>query len=74
MKGLNDMEINDFVLWTKQASIEIRFIEFMPFDGNKWTSNKMFSFDEKWRSGTSIYHELYLGEKKGTWRSAFKAF
>ncbi len=46
MKGLNDNEISDFISWTKHNPIQIRFIEFMPFSGNKWTSNKMFSLDE----------------------------
>ncbi|KQN36024.1 cyclic pyranopterin phosphate synthase MoaA [Pedobacter sp. Leaf41] len=46
MKGLNDGEINDFIKWTKHSPIQIRFIEFMPFSGNKWTSNKMFSLQE----------------------------
>lgn len=46
MKGLNDNEISDFIHWTKDYPIQIRFIEFMPFSGNKWTSNKLFSLDE----------------------------
>lgn len=46
MKGLNDNEILDFIAWTKHNPIQVRFIEFMPFSGNKWTSNKMFSLDE----------------------------
>ena len=46
MKGLNDDEIRDFIDWTKHNPIQIRFIEFMPFSGNKWTSNKMCSLDE----------------------------
>lgn len=46
MKGLNDSEINDFIYWTKHNHVQIRFIEFMPFSGNKWTSNKMFSLEE----------------------------
>ncbi|MGM9478990.1 GTP 3',8-cyclase MoaA [Pedobacter sp. GSP4] len=46
MKGLNDNEINDFIAWTKPNPVQIRFIEFMPFSGNRWTSNKMFSLDE----------------------------
>ena len=46
MKGFNDGEINDFIAWTKGAPIEIRFIEFMPFTGNRWTSNKVFSLQE----------------------------
>jgi len=46
MKGLNDNEITDFIEWTKHNPIQIRFIEFMPFSGNKWTSNKLFSLEE----------------------------
>lgn len=46
MKGLNGNEINDFIAWTKDAPIEIRFIEFMPFSGNRWTSNKVFPLQE----------------------------
>jgi cyclic pyranopterin phosphate synthase len=46
MKGLNDNEINDFISWTKHNPIQVRFIEFMPFSGNKWTSNQMFSLEE----------------------------
>lgn len=46
MKGLNDGEINDFIEWTRNTPIQIRFIEFMPFTGNKWTSNQLFSLQE----------------------------
>jgi len=46
MKGLNDAEINDFIAWTKDTPVHIRFIEFMPFSGNKWTSNKVFTLQE----------------------------
>ena len=46
MKGLNDIEINDFVEWTHIEPIHIKFIEFMPFEGNRWTSNKVFTLQE----------------------------
>jgi cyclic pyranopterin phosphate synthase len=46
MKGLNDGEINDFVRWTKVAPVHVRFIEFMPFSGNRWTSNKVVTLGE----------------------------
>ena len=46
MKGLNDNEINDFIEWTKHTDVHVRFIEFMPFDHNKWTSNKVFTWKE----------------------------
>lgn len=46
MKGLNDGEINDFVEWTRTVPVHIRFIEFMPFSGNRWTSSKVFTRQE----------------------------
>lgn len=46
MKGFNDGEINDFVEWTKDTPVHVRFIEFMPFSGNRWTSNKVFTLHE----------------------------
>lgn len=46
MKGLNENEINDFVAWTKDEPVHVRFIEFMPFSGNRWTSNKVFTLHE----------------------------
>jgi GTP 3',8-cyclase len=46
MKGLNDNEIIDFVEWTKDTNVHVRFIEFMPFEGNRWTSNKVFTLKE----------------------------
>jgi GTP 3',8-cyclase len=46
MKGLNDNEINDFIKWTKDTPVHVRFIEFMPFSGNRWTSNKVFTWQE----------------------------
>lgn len=46
MKGLNENEITDFVEWTKHQPVHVRFIEFMPFTGNRWTSNKVFTMQE----------------------------
>jgi cyclic pyranopterin phosphate synthase len=46
VKGLNDSEILDFIEWTKHTAIQIRFIEFMPFDGNKWNRDKLVTLHE----------------------------
>jgi len=46
MKGLNDDEILDFIAWTKDSPVEVRFIEFMPFSGNHWTSNQVFTLQD----------------------------
>lgn len=36
LRGVNDGEIGDFVQWGAERGIPVRFIEFMPFDGNRW--------------------------------------
>jgi cyclic pyranopterin phosphate synthase len=46
MKGINEFEIPDFVNWGKSLPIHIRFIEFMPFDGNGWSANKVFTHQQ----------------------------
>ncbi|MCB9235247.1 MAG: GTP 3',8-cyclase MoaA [Bacteroidia bacterium] len=46
MKGINEGEILDFIALTQEENIHVRFIEFMPFDGNKWEMDKVFSFGE----------------------------
>lgn len=46
MKGLNEREIVPFVELGREKDIEVRFIEYMPFDGNKWSENKMMSYEE----------------------------
>lgn len=46
MRGLNDREILPFVELGREKAIEVRFIEYMPFDGNKWNQGKMFSYQE----------------------------
>ncbi|KAI0460439.1 molybdenum cofactor biosynthesis protein 1 B [Xylaria acuta] len=46
MRGVNDREIIPFVEMTREKDIEVRFIEYMPFDGNKWNKGKMFSYSE----------------------------
>ncbi|WP_442265547.1 GTP 3',8-cyclase MoaA [Tenacibaculum sp. ZS6-P6] len=46
LKGFNDNEIIDFVEFTKDRAISVRFIEFMPFDGNRWDKSKLVSYNE----------------------------
>jgi cyclic pyranopterin phosphate synthase len=46
MKGVNDNEINDFVQLTKDLPVHVRFIEFMPFSGNQWESQKVFGWKQ----------------------------
>ena len=46
MRGMNEREILPFVELGREKEIEVRFIEYMPFDGNKWSKGKMLSYQE----------------------------
>ncbi|XP_038197481.1 molybdenum cofactor biosynthesis protein 1 isoform X2 [Arvicola amphibius] len=46
MRGLNEDELLDFVALTEGLPLDVRFIEYMPFDGNKWNFRKMVSYKE----------------------------
>lgn len=64
MKGINDSEILDFVNWTKDAPVHVRFIEFMPFQGNQWASNKVVTLNEILQAIESEYSFLPLKKKE----------
>ncbi len=61
IKGVNDHEIKDFIALTKHQRINVKFIEFMPFKGNKWDWSKGISEQailEKVRSNFGPYRLL----------------
>lgn len=41
MRGINEDEIGDFVELTRRRRLNVRFIEYMPFDDNAWSKDKM---------------------------------
>ncbi|KAF9112080.1 Molybdenum cofactor synthesis protein 1 [Mortierella sp. AM989] len=46
MRGTNDKEVLDFVEFTRNKKVDVRFIEYMPFGGNKWKENKLVPYQE----------------------------
>lgn len=46
MRGMNEKEIIPFIELGRKQDIEVRFIEYMPFDGNKWSQGKMLPYQE----------------------------
>jgi len=46
IRGLNENEIVDFVKLTRDKPIQVRFIEYMPFDGNQWKDSKFVPYKE----------------------------
>ncbi|EEZ98181.1 Molybdenum cofactor biosynthesis protein 1-like Protein [Tribolium castaneum] len=64
MKGFNDDEIIDFVGFTKDRNVDIRFIEYMPFTGNKWDLSKLVSYRDMLSVIKKQYPDLYPLENK----------
>ena len=46
MRGMNERDIIPFVELGREQDLEVRFIEYMPFGGNKWSKGKMISYQE----------------------------
>ena len=46
MRDVNEDELVDFVELTRDQSVEVRFIEFMPFDGNRWAERRLFAYGD----------------------------
>ncbi|KXZ52967.1 hypothetical protein GPECTOR_8g34 [Gonium pectorale] len=46
MRGVNDDEVGDFAALTAAQPVNVRFIEYMPFDGNVWSDSKMVPYRE----------------------------
>ncbi|KAJ2613871.1 hypothetical protein H4S08_001993 [Coemansia sp. RSA 1365] len=46
MRGQNDDEVPAFVEMTHDDPVDVRFIEYMPFDGNQWGRKKLVGYNE----------------------------
>ena len=46
MRGVNDDEVLRFVELTRDHPVHVRFIEFMPFAGNKWGRERVYTYGE----------------------------
>ena len=55
IKDINFEEITDFIDLAKEQPLEIQFIEFMPFGGNKWDWDKGISRQEIIDKVTAFY-------------------
>lgn len=46
MNGFNSDELRDFVQLTEDTHLDVRFIEWMPFNDNGWNANRFFSYKD----------------------------
>ncbi|WP_353717585.1 GTP 3',8-cyclase MoaA [Dyadobacter sp. 676] len=68
MRGTNDDEVNDFVRLTlDEPNLHVRFIEFMPFKGNRWDLSKIVSYaDLLAEVGREFQYQPVAGEMHDT--------
>ncbi|XP_044530365.1 molybdenum cofactor biosynthesis protein 1 isoform X2 [Gracilinanus agilis] len=73
MRGLNEDELLDFVALSEGLPLDVRFIEYMPFDGNKWNFKKMVSYKEMLDTIQQRWPELEkLPEEASSTAKAFR--
>jgi cyclic pyranopterin phosphate synthase len=63
MKGINEAEISDFVRLSFEQPLHIRFIEFMPFSGNRWMPEKVYPMSQILADIEANYHYISLGKE-----------
>lgn len=65
MRGVNDDELIDFAEFSRQTGYRIRFIEFMPLDGDSaWSKGKVVSLEEIVETISARY-PLIEGDRPG---------
>lgn len=72
MKGINDNELVEFVRRTENPRIHARFIEFMPFKGNSWVGDLVFSYEEILEKIAGKYPIQKLDDKPNSTSKAFQ--
>jgi cyclic pyranopterin phosphate synthase len=67
IRGVNDDELLDFAEFTKDRNVHVRFIEYMPFDGNRWDHKKVVPYFEMKERIEAKYGKLvrYEGQVPG---------
>ncbi|XP_068239463.1 molybdenum cofactor biosynthesis protein 1-like [Palaemon carinicauda] len=73
MRGRNEDEILNFVEFTRDKDVDVRFIEYMPFDGNKWDDRKMVSYADMLYTIKESHPDLIkISDKPNDTSKAFK--
>lgn len=63
MRGINDDELPKFIEMTRERDLEVRFIEYMPFDGNMWSKDKLISYAEMLERSKTAFPGLERAEE-----------
>lgn len=65
MRNQNEDELLDFARLTRELPVQVRFIEYMPFGGNKWETRKMFTYMEMLEKLSEEFELIRIPHKHG---------
>ncbi len=72
MRGVNDDEILHFVELTREHPVHVRFIEFMPFAGNHWGRDRVYTYAEMLGHIGSVHSFEKLSDDPHSTAKAFR--
>lgn len=59
IRGVNDQEVLDFVQLARTKRVDVRFIEYMPFDDNRWHTRKLVPSKELLERAQVVHPDLH---------------
>lgn len=60
IKGVNESSITELIEFTRAQPVSVRFIEFMPFDGNNWRRDKLVSEEAILQAAKAAFGEALI--------------
>ncbi len=72
MRGVNDDELLRFVELTREHPVHVRFIEFMPFAGNHWGRERVYTYAEMLGHIGSVYSFEKLSDDPHSTAKAYR--
>ena len=72
LKDFNEDEIQPMLEWSKTTPIHVRFIEFMPFNGNNWDTKKLVTYQGVLDEARKFYNIEKLKDGKHSTSKSFR--
>lgn len=72
LKDFNEDDIRPMLEWSRTTPIHVRFIEFMPFDGNKWDNDKLVTYQDVLDEARKYYSIEKLTDGKHSTSKSFR--
>lgn len=72
LKDFSEAEIRPMLEWSKTTPVHVRFIEFMPFNGNKWDVDKLITYQDVLDEAQKYFQIEKLEDPKHSTSKSFR--